>query len=368
MSRVISLHDALDSGRVIAIQDDRTRARRLRRHLERLGCHLTTKGRSYEIHQDGTTLASDLSIDAAEIWADNVATKLRSDLIRPERAIVSVDPSVDVNLGDAVSVLRDLPGGTFQTCVTSPPYFQHRDYGVNGQIGQEATPDEYVSRLVAVFDEVRRTLRDDGTLWLNLGDSYVSNPSTSKIPRQQQGNGSGAFRIPDQRHIEARRGQPNRATALIRAGLAMKNLIGIPWRVAFALQARGWIIRSAIAWEKPAAMPEHARDRPQQSYETVLMLSRSSRYLYNRAEGEDRNIWRIPVGRLPAQFRGQHHAVMPIALAERCIAAGSDAGDHILDPFAGSGTTAVAAKSMSRHATVIDINPDYVQLIRDRLT
>jgi DNA modification methylase len=270
------------------------------------------------------------------------------------------------------------------------------------QIGQEEAPDVYVSRLVEVFEEVRRTLRKDGTLWLVLGDGYNSNPSTTKLPRTEQGNGTGVFIIPRQDQVEARQGRPNRATSLIRSGIKKKDLIGIPWLVAFALRQAGWYLRSAIVWEKPAVMPESAEDRPTQTYEMVFLLAKSARYFYdgdaiseasksawNSAKkfsttgqrrhqgvpsatyGKDeeqagrnaRNVWKIAT--TPSRFA--HFATMPVELAARCILAGSAEGDLVLDPFAGTGTTALAAMQTGRRCTLIELNPDYAEMCRHRV-
>ena len=147
---------------------------------------------------------------------------------------------------DCREALRAMPDASVNCCVTSPPYFGLRDYGHAGQIGLEPTPDQFVAAMVEVFREVRRVLRDDGTLWLNLGDTYKNNPSTSGIPRAEQGNGSGAFQIPPEKHIQANRAKPNKAQPLIDLGIKKKDLIGIPWMVAFALRADGWFLRQDI--------------------------------------------------------------------------------------------------------------------------
>jgi DNA modification methylase len=219
------------------------------------------------------------------------------------------------------------------------------------------------------FAEVYRTLRDDGTLWVIIGDSYVSNLSTSTVTRAQQGNGSGRFHIPDQHHVNARRGKPNRATALIRAGLPMKNMIGIPGRLATELQSRGWILRADIIWQKPTSLPENVRDRPTSVYEHVLLFVKSDRYFYNAAVtagsagGNGRNLWTFPVNR----FRGDHHAMMPAALAERCIQIGSPVGATVLDPFARLGTVGLAAIQHGRNSVLVELDPDHAARIRQRL-
>jgi DNA modification methylase len=191
-----------------------------------------------------------------------------------------LDGRVTMLLGDVRAMLKTLPDDHFDCVVTSPPYFGLRDYGSDKQIGLEPTPDAFVAELVSVFREVKRALRGDGSLWLNLGDSYVQNPSTSKMPRSSQGNGSGAFNIGDDGDMMERRmsGRANAATPLIRSGLKKKDLIGIPWRVAFALQADGWWLRSAIVWAKPNGMPGSQEDRCTSSYEMIFHMSKSADY------------------------------------------------------------------------------------------
>jgi len=191
--------------------------------------------------------------------------------------------TVEIIHGDCRAALEFMPSTSVNCIVTSPPYFGLRDYGVDGQIGLEATPDAYVAEMVAVFREARRVLCDDGTLWLNLGDTYNNNPSTSDIPRTEQGNGSGAFQIPPEKHVEARRAKPNKAQPLINAGIKKKDLIGIPWRVAFALQADGWYLRQDIIWSKPNPMPESVRDRCTKAHEYIFLLSKSDRYYFDAA-------------------------------------------------------------------------------------
>jgi DNA modification methylase len=207
--------------------------------------------------------------------------------------------TVRLLIGDCRERLKGLPSKSVHTCVTSPPYFGLRDYGQADQIGLEPTPDEFVAALVEVFREVRRVLRDDGTLWLNLGDSYNNNPSTSEIPRAEQGNGSGAFQIPGEVQVQARRAAANKATPLIRAGIKKKDLVGIPWMVAFALRADGWFLRQDIIWHKPNPMPESVRDRCTKAHEYVFLLSKGPRYHFDaeaiqepRTQLEDANGFR----------------------------------------------------------------------------
>lgn len=306
--------------------------------------------------------------------------------------------------GDAVEQLRTLPDGSVHCVVTSPPYYGLRDYGVAGQIGLEATPAEYVMRLVEVFREVKRVLRDDGTLWLNLGDSYV-------------GTGDkGSYRDP--KYAQGRNGQEVARNRKV-AGLPAKNLIGIPWRVAFALQDDGWILRSDIIWAKDNPMPESVKDRPTRSHEYVFLFAKKPRYYYDakaiaessgvgdngsyfdkgktsvhpnqgcerrdkqrrvgkrqyvgfneRWDAQEvhsltrnrRSVWHVNT----AAYAEAHFAVFPEKLVEPMILAGCPAGGTVLDPFAGSGTTLAVANRLGRHAVGIELNPAYVRLIEAR--
>jgi DNA modification methylase len=290
-------------------------------------------------------------------------------------------------------------------CVTSPPYWGLRDYGVEGQIGLEKTPEEYVAKLVSVFANVRRLLRDDGTCWVNLGDSYA-------------GTGGGTQgvtgQMADRFVISARRRRPGNPEknggASDRNGLGpvpgfkSKDRIGIPWRVAFALQAHGWYLRSDIIWHKPNPMPESVTDRPTQAHEYVFLLSKLPTYYYDadairepvsrstierfgdterrRPNGKPthekiggetmcgadprgrnaRSVWTIQGEPCP----DAHFAVYPSALPRRCILAGSKPGDVVLDPFGGSGTTGRVAVECGRNAILIELNPEYVKLAESR--
>jgi len=291
---------------------------------------------------------------------------------------------------DVIDGLRSLPDQSVQCCVTSPPYWGLRDYGVEGQIGLEPSPEEYVARLVEVFREVRRVLRDDGTLWLNLGDSY---------------NGSGGAGG-DYGPKGLKAGQPKYPGRHIQS-LKPKDLVGIPWRVAFALQEDGWYLRSDIIWHKPNPMPESVADRPTKAHEYVFLLTKQARYFYdadavrepggvwrgtdflpnsskdaisncstsatgasknNRNTSErtgknKRSVWTIPTHPTPEA----HFAVFPEALVEPCVKAGSKSGDTILDPFSGSGTVALVARRLNRSSIGIELNPEYVQIQKKRL-
>lgn len=332
---------------------------------------------------------------------------------------------VTILTGDCREVLRALPDASVNCCVTSPPYWGLRDYGHADQIGQESTPEEYVASLVAVFREVRRVLRADGTLWLNLGDSYCSQGGSHDGREDNQPgvgaarawrNGSGcADGVVDQR------GQRNRNGNTVRS-LKPKDLVGVPWRVAFALQSDGWWLRSDIIWHKPNPTPESVTDRPTKSHEYIFLLSKSATYYYDAAAiAEASGSWngstfdgdrdltvRPSTGRGPrnivgnmskrgvtrtteglnlktaaektgptrnrrdvwtvttSPYSGAHFATFPPALIVPCILAGCPAGGTVLDPFGGSGTTGDVASGNGRRAILIELNPEYAKLAQDR--
>lgn len=284
-----------------------------------------------------------------------------------------------IHVGNVLDVLPTLAAGSVRCCVTSPPYWGLRDYGVEGQLGLEITPDAYVANMVAVFREVRRVLADDGTLWLNLGDSYGS-------------AGGNIYRTSD---INFDRPSGDRRS---------KNLLGIPWRVAFALQADGWYLRSDIIWAKPNRMPESVTDRPTKAHEYLFLLAKSERYYYdqeaiaepfarerhapgNRADvssghcrndfGTDRMtaVWGKEYGRnarsvwtITTQgYKEAHYATFPEELPRRCLLAGSAPGDTVLDPFMGSGTTLAVALGNGRHGLGIELNPSYADMAQRRI-
>lgn len=295
--------------------------------------------------------------------------------------------TIEILTGNCLDVLKTLPENHFQTCVTSPAYFNLRDYHVDGQLGMEPTPNEYVANLVAVFREVRQVLRDDGTLWLNLGDSYANDT--------KWGGSSGG------KHAVGLHGKTGIGRSKRCTGAKPKDLLMIPARVALALQADGWWIRSAIVWHKVNPMPESVKTRPTSAYEMVYMLAKSESYYYDseavkepvqsdrapsrkakrsgaghlalRSNGSPydgtgefrncRNVWTIA----SQPFKGAHFATMPQELAQRCILAGCPEGGSVLDPFGGAGTTGLVAGELHRRATLIELNPDYVKIARNRL-
>lgn len=264
------------------------------------------------------------------------------------------DGRIALHHGQAADILRGLDSGSIATVVTSPPYYCQRDYETDGQIGLEATPDEYVARLVEVFAETRRVLADDGTLWLNLGDTYYS----------AKGRPHGV----DPKH-RSRRMAGLRAVDGPGLGLPRKSLIGIPWRVALALQDDGWTLRSDIIWRRTTALGEPtAKDRPWRQYEHIFLFSKGPRYYFDRAALRgDEDVWTIEPSR-GGSTRGEHFATYPQALPERCILAGSRTDDMVLDPFAGSCTTGAAALNQGRRFVGVDLSQAYLDLaLRTRL-
>jgi DNA modification methylase len=320
-------------------------------------------------------------------------------------------------VGDCLQRLREIEDASVQCCVTSPPYFGLRDYGVAGQIGLEPTPDEFVTTLVAVFREVRRLLRDDGTLWLNLGDSYAGNGAAYGEANSTLQGAKQSARMGAQR-------QAKRAP-----GFKSKDLIGVPWMVAFALRADGWYLRQDIIWAKPNPMPESVRDRCTKSHEYLFLLSKGARYYFDaeaiaeplaessvarlsqstlaRQVGSERvpgktngpmkavaspeNMTRIAQSRTAYReqgmadapgatrnkrsvwnvatqpFKEAHFATFPPALVEPCILAGSRIGDVVLDPFMGGGTTGLVAARNMRRWIGCEINPEYAAMAERRI-
>jgi len=248
-------------------------------------------------------------------------------------------------------MLSQMPGGVFQTCVTSPPYWGLRDYKIAGQIGLEDAVDSYIAALVQVFSEVRRVLKDDGTLWLNIGDSYTS--------------GGRKWRATDKKNpVRAMDVRPPTPP-----GLKPKDLIGVPWRLAFALQAAGWYLRADTIWNKPNCQPESVKDRPTRSHEYLFLLSKSERYLYDPAamRGPNnrnlRTVWDINT----KPYAEAHFATFPTTLVEPCIRLATRPNDLVLDPFVGSGTTGLVALNMKRRFVGIELNPKYLDIAERRL-
>jgi site-specific DNA-methyltransferase (cytosine-N4-specific) len=252
---------------------------------------------------------------------------------------------------DALSAMRRLVSGSVQCVVTSPPYWGLRDYNFERQIGLEETLPQYINRLTEVFAEARRVLADDGVLWLNIGDGYTS--------------GNRGWRAPDKKNpARAMSTRPNTPE-----GLKSKDLLGVPWRLAFALQDDGWYLRTDIVWNKPNAMPESVKDRPNRSHEFIFMFAKSERYFYDRkavVEQNGRNlrsVWNVNT----KPFAAAHFATFPPSLIEPCILSSSSPGDIILDPFFGSGTVGVVAEAYERKYVGIELNPDYIEIASNRL-
>lgn len=258
--------------------------------------------------------------------------------------------------GDCRHILPTLEAESVQSCVTSPPYWGLRDYDHPGQIGAESSPDEYVVNLVSVFREVRRVLRKDGTVWLNIGDGYARNGGTG-------GHGPNAIVGNTKKLIQKRNCKVPEVW-----GLKDRDLMGLPWRVAFALQEDGWYLRSRITWVKKTAMPESVKNRPTTSTEEIFLITKSPIYFYDpngfrEASGANlRNFWILG----PDANGNGHPAAYPRELARRCILLGSKPDDTILDPFGGSGTTGVAATELGRKSVMIELNTDYVEKSRTR--
>lgn len=302
---------------------------------------------------------------------------------------------------DAIDGLKTIETATVDTCVTSPPYFGLRDYGMAGQIGLETDLDEYIAKLVSVFREVRRVLKDDGTLWVNIGDSYAHD--------KKWGGASGG------KHAGALHGSTGIGRRKTYTGLKEKDLIGIPWLLAFALRADGWYLRQDIIWNKPNAMPESVKDRCTRSHEYIFLLSKSEKYYYDyeaimentvtadrsaprgskgtlrpnagkrkqdayqnrRYTGfndryfskaappkkNKRDVWTVST----RHYKGAHFATFPPNLIEPCILAGSRVGGVVLDPFCGSGTTCVTAYAAGRKFIGIDLNPQYCEMAKKRI-
>ena len=268
-------------------------------------------------------------------------------------------------LGDAVEQLKTLEAESVHTCVTSPPYYNLRDYGEPRQIGLEETPEEYITTLVGVFREVWRVMRPDGTLWLNIGDSYASSSKGRNADGMHQG---GSKQSTNYGSVIGRR----QKTKL--QNCKAKDLIGIPWMLAFALRSAGWYLRQDIIWEKTNCMPESVLDRCTSSYEHLFLLSKSKRYYFNTRSIQEpsvtegilrnkRDVWHIAT----AQYRGAHYAGFPTKLVEPCVLAGCPADGIVLDPFAGSGTTGVVAKELGRRFIGIELNPQYHKMAVERI-
>lgn len=264
--------------------------------------------------------------------------------------------NLQILTGDSLEILPTMAAESVQCCITSPPYWGLRDYEHPAQIGAEPSPELYVENLVAIFAGVRRVLRKDGTLWLNVGDGYARNGGTGN-------HGPNAVVGNTKKLIQKRNCKVPECW-----GLKDRDLFGLPWRVAFALQSDGWILRSKITWIKKNPMPESVKNRPTSATEEVFMFAKSPAYFYdsNGVREESganlRNYWILN----PDSSRSGHPATFPRELARRCILLGSREGDTILDPFGGSGTTGIAANELNRKAILIELNPAYAESSKER--
>ena len=291
--------------------------------------------------------------------------------------------------GDALQELKQIPDSCINCCITSPPYYGLRDYGIEGQLGLESSPQEYIDKLVEIFREVRRVLRQDGTLWINIGDSYATRSGAQPPANTRNSFGHTAKHLPD--------------------GYKYKDLMGIPWMLAFALRADDWYLRQDIIWHKPNCMPEAVRDRCTKSHEYIFLLSKSARYYFDAGAIREpcgtkgnsrtfcgggaytggrsfrnsaqtaresrgnttntsstrnkRSVWSIATG----QFKAAHYATFPERLVEPCILAGCTEGGIVLDPFLGSGTTAVVARKLGRGCIGMEINSEYCRMAEERI-
>ena len=293
--------------------------------------------------------------------------------------------------GNVLDRIKDIPGKSIQCVVTSPPYWGLRNYGEEEQLGLESTPEEYVHHMVQVFRGVRDAMKDDGTLWLNIGDSYAS---------------SGQFGKPGEQAIGPKELSYGRAPTP--PGLKVKDLVGIPWRLAFALQRDDWFLRQDIIWAKGNPMPESVKDRCTKSHEYIFLLTKRPRYYFDYKAIAEKSIYfeidkRAKLGRVPHKsgksasensqyaingvgfsddglknkrsvwtvttkpFKGAHFAVFPMDLIEPCGLAGCPEGGTVLDPFGGSGTTGLVAQNNNRNAILLELNPEYIEIAESRL-
>lgn len=302
--------------------------------------------------------------------------------------------SYSVLVGDALSLLAEFPADSIDCCVTSPPYYGLRDYGIDGQLGLEETPDEYVAKLVAIFGQVKRVLKPEGTLWLNLGDSYGCANNRNNAARQVSNCSDTSRDVSLQFDVGTYRKLP---------GIKQKDLLGIPWMVAFALRADGWYLRQDIIWHKPNPMPESVTDRCTKAHEYVFLFSKNKSYYFDHTAMREPSVDPKRAGKLERSFstsnadvslrqdtgravvrtefrnmrsvwniattpyKGAHFATFPPKLIAPCVMAGCPVGGVVLDPFGGSGTTAGVAEANGRNSILIELNPEYAALVDDRV-
>jgi DNA modification methylase len=301
--------------------------------------------------------------------------------------------NIDIYIGNCLETLQKIDDQSVNTCITSPPYWGLRDYNVDGQLGLEESAEEFIENMVHVFSEVKRSLRDDGTLWLNMGDSYAMTSIRGK-------NSSFSGHIGSMKHW-GKEGSIKLGNRNLPFNLKPKNLIGMPWRLALALQADGWYLRQDIIWHKPNPIPESVKDRCTKSHEYIFLLSKNPKYYFDNeiikedAVGKNpgnkkphkhqgqpfsrtkenltkigavnkrnkRSVWVVA----PKKFKGAHFATFPMDLIEPCVLAGCPEGGTVLDPFGGSGTTAIVANKHNRNAVLCELNEEYVDIAKERI-
>ena len=272
------------------------------------------------------------------------------------KSVSDLKESNTIIIGDCLQEIKNFQSSQFQCCVTSPPYWGLRDYGIAGQIGAESNVDIYIQNLVEIFSEVKRVLKDDGTLWVNIGDAYTSGGRTWRDADKKNPARAMSYRAPTPQ------------------GLKPKDLIGLPWRLAFALQSDGWYLRSDIIWFKPNCQPESVKDRPTQSHEYIFLLSKSENYFYDYeaikestndglGKRNKRSVWSVKT----EPFKDAHFAVFPPGLIVPCVLAGSQTESWILDPFLGSGTVGEVCQKLNRKFVGVELNPEYAEIAKRRL-
>ena len=336
------------------------------------------------------------ALGALHGWVDNA---VEQSIIEGKFVVPAMRGESRILCGDALEALRTMPDDSVDCCITSPPYYGLRDYGVAGQIGLERTPEEFIARLVEVFGEVRRVLKASGTCWVVIGDSYNSSPPGNKNPMSKSGLHGAQTSATYRARLEETQQRQQEGRRLIK-GLKPKDLIGIPWMLAFALRADGWWLRQDIIWAKPNPMPESAKDRCTKAHEYIFLLTKSAHYYFNaaaiaepavkgaagstfnsgkaaghqlerssnkpRVESGTRNarsVWTFATQPTPEA----HFATFPMELPERCIAAGCPPGGLALDPFAGAGTTWLACIKGGRQFVGIELKQEYIDIATKRV-
>lgn len=272
------------------------------------------------------------------------------------KSVSDIKENNNIIIGDCLQEIQKFQSSQFQCCITSPPYWGLRDYGIAGQIGAESNVEVYIQNLVEIFRGVKRVLKDDGSLWINIGDAYTSGGRTWRDADKKNPARAMSYRAPTPQ------------------GLKPKDLIGLPWRLAFALQNDGWYLRSDIIWFKPNCQPESVKDRPTQSHEYIFLLSKSENYFYdheaikeNTNDGlgkrNKRSVWSVKT----EPFKDAHFAVFPPALIVPCVLAGSQPESWIMDPFLGSGTVGEVCQKLNRKFVGVELNPEYAEIAKRRL-